>query len=101
MDVPFDVRVDWLAAYSHEQGYNEYNDDEIVELAKGKGSEEEVSIDIPISHNQACNVIETLLRYLEQQSDVPFTVEHQLSELHLSKKLKKTSVIQTADYSTT
>ena len=52
MDVPFDIRVDWLAADGHEQGYYEYSD-EIIELAKGKDdNKEEISIDIPISHNQ-------------------------------------------------
>ena len=53
MDVSRDVRVDWLAANSHEQDYYEYDDDKI---ARGKDDSEKevVSIDVPISHSQAC-----------------------------------------------
>ena len=45
MDIPLDIRPNWLAG---EQGQYEYNNDVIVEVPS----------DMPVSHNQTGNILE-------------------------------------------
>ena len=74
MEVPSEERTDWLAADKDDCGYREFSEEEIVSIAReevAENSEEENDdheITSPtVSHASACQALQTVLTYLEQQ----------------------------------
>ena len=71
-------KANWLTADDHDCGYHDYTEEEIAVLATeengandGGSEDEDEKNHSVISHSQACNALETVLAYLQQQPNVP------------------------------
>ena len=74
--VPTEERSDWLMLENNDKGYHEYTDEEIVANVTKRieeiDEEDDDVITQDVTHAQACEALETVLAYLEQQPDKPF-----------------------------
>lgn len=79
---------------NNDQGYHEYTDEELVMHVR-EGSEEnndEEDDDVvtqTVSHTQACQSLETVLLYLEQQLNVPMSTSVLLNSLLIQTARKR------------
>ena len=76
LHVPTEERSDWLMHENSDKGYHEYTDEEIVanftKRIEEIDEEDDDVVTQEVTHAQACEALETLLAYLEQQPDVAF-----------------------------
>ena len=76
LHVPTEERSDWLMLDNNDKGYHEYTDEEIVANVTKRieeiDEEDDDVITQDVTHAQACEALETVLAYLEQQPDIPF-----------------------------
>ena len=80
LDVPVDERIDWLKKDDNDTGYHDYTDEEIITLVHNEIESGDNNVDSEddedylnassISHAQACEALETVHKYLDQQPDV-------------------------------
>ena len=79
LHVPAEERSDWLMLNKNYPGYQEYTDEELVTHVTGKSEENDDEDDDDnivtqtASHSQACQALETVLVYLEQQPEIPMS----------------------------
>ena len=79
MDVPSEERTDWLTADNGDPGYREITEEEIISIAKKDDAvtnetedDDDEEVTSPnVSHASACQALQTVLTYLEQQPAVP------------------------------
>ena len=96
-NIPTQEREEWIAADVNDPGYHEYTEDEIIKIAQDEVSgvqeeEYEEEIDEPmVTHTQACEAAETLLKYLEQQPDIPISTTIFLNGLLMQAARKRAS----------
>ena len=70
-------RTDWLPADEGDPSYREYTEEEIASIVREENEanddeEDDDDIVLPtVSHATACQAIETILTYLEQQPFIP------------------------------
>ena len=61
---------------NNDKGYHEYTNEEIVANVTKRieeiDEEDDDVITLDVTHAQACEALETVLAYLEQQPDIPF-----------------------------
>ena len=88
LHVPAEERSDWLTLDKNDPGYHEYTDEELVTHVReeSEGNDEEEDDDDNIvtqtgSHSQACQALETVLVYLEQQPEIPMSTTVLLNSL--------------------
>ena len=74
LHVPAEERSDWLTLDKNDSGYHEYIDEELVTHVREEIEENDEEEDDDdnvvtqtVSHSQACQALETVLVYLEQQ----------------------------------
>ena len=96
-NIPTQEREEWIAADVNDPGYHKYTEDEIIKIAHEEVSgvqeeEDEEEIDEPlVTHTQACEAAETLLKYLEQQPDIPISTTILLNGLLMQAARKRAS----------
>ena len=96
MDVPSEGRTDWLTADEGDPGYREFSEEEIVSIARDEntenteeeGDEEEITPPT-VSHAKACEALQTVLMYLEQQPTAPMGTTVILNGLLLETAKKR------------
>ena len=77
MKIPSEERRDWLQAHEGDSSYQEYTEEKIASIVREENEanddkEDDDDIVLPtVSHVTACQVIETILTYLEQQLFIP------------------------------
>ena len=77
MDVPSEEKTDWLTADERDPGYREFSEEEIVSIARDENTEnakeedDEEITPLTVSHAKACQALQTVLMYLEQQPKAP------------------------------
>ena len=77
MGIPTEEGANWLTADECDTSYHEYTEEEIASIVRmereqSNEEEEEEDINPPIvSHASACQALQTVLTYLEQQPSVP------------------------------
>ena len=102
LQVPNEEISDWLTVENSDPGYREFTDDELVVHVTGQSDEnedddEEDVVTHTVSHAQACQALETVLTYLEQQPDTSISTTVLISGLGQTAKkildtLKQTRV---------
>ena len=79
LHVSSEERLDWLTLENNDPGYHEYTDQELVmhvrEESEEKNEEGDAIVTQTVSHVQACQALETVLAYLEQQLEIPMTLK--------------------------
>ncbi len=99
MDIPETDQSEWLAADNSEFGYRDFSDEEIVRIVREETDsiteeeEEECQQSHPkISHTKACQALEVILSYAEEQPDIPMSTSLIINGLlaQASKKKAKT-----------
>ena len=100
-NVPAQEREEWIAADANDPGYHEYTEDEIIKIAReeisGEQKEEEDEEEIDeqtVTHAQACEAAEILLKYLEQQPDIPVSSTILLNGLLMQAVRKRASSLK-------
>ena len=94
LHVPAEERSDWLTLDSNDPGYHEYTDEELVIHGNASEEKEENEEDNDelftqnVSHAQACQALETVLAYVEQQPEVPMSTTILLNSLLIQTKEK-------------
>ena len=98
MSIPREERVHWLTTDDEDLGYRDIDEDDIIELVQNEATradmeEEQDSEAVPllVSHGRACDAIETVLAYLEQQPDVPMVATVTLNGLLMKAARKRAS----------
>ena len=78
MGVPSEERTGWLKADEHDPGYCEFSEAEIISIGREKNEEtneeeaDDDKINPPtVSHASACQALQTVITYLEQQPTAP------------------------------
>ena len=78
MEVPSEEKMEWLRADEGDPGYQEFTEEEIISIAReeneGALTNEDADDEIippTVSHATACQSIQTLLTYFEQQPTAP------------------------------
>ena len=88
LHVPAEERSDWLTLDKNDPGYHEYTDEELVTHVREESEENDEEEDDDdnvvtqtVSHSQACQALETVLVYLEQQPEIPMSTTVLLNSL--------------------
>ena len=88
LHVPAEERSDWLTLDKNDPGYHEYTDKELVTHVREESEENDEEEDDDdnvvtqtVSHSQACQALETVLVYLEQQPEIPMSTSVLLNSL--------------------
>ena len=95
LHVPAEERSDWLTLDSNDPGYHEYTDEELVIHGNASEEKEENEEDNDelftqnVSHAQACQALETVLAYVEQQPEVPMSTTILLNSLLIQTARKR------------
>lgn len=106
LNIPCEGRVHWLTTDDEDLGYRDIDEDDIIELvqneATGADMEEEQddeAVPLLVSHGRACDAIETVLAYLEQQPDVPMIATVTLNGLLMKAARKRASSMMQTEIS--
>ena len=94
LHVPAEERADWLTHESNDPGYHEYTDEELVTHVREESEENDDEDDNDVvtqtaSHAQACQALETVLAYLEQQPEIPMSTTVLLNGLLIQTARKR------------
>ena len=87
LHVPAEERSNWLTLDKNDPGYHEYTDKELVTHVSEESeeiNEEDDGDNVvtqTVSHSQACQALETVLVYLEQQPEISMSTTVLLNSL--------------------
>ena len=92
--VPAEERSDWLTLEKNDPGYHEYTDEELVthvreESEENDDEDDDSVVTQTVSHSQACQALETVLVYLEQQPEIPMSTTVLLNSLLIQTARKR------------
>ena len=98
MDIPHEDHREWLATDSIEYGYRDPSDEEIIRIVREETDntteEEEQDNSLPkVSHAKACQALETIILYAEEQSDIPMSTSLILNGLLLQASEKRAGTL--------
>ena len=98
MDIPHEDHREWLAADNNEYGYGDPSDEEIIRIVleetDNTTEEEEQDNSLPkVSHAKACQALETILLYAEEQPDIPMSTSLILNGLLLQASQKRAGTL--------
>ncbi len=91
-----DCQTEWLTADSQDCGYHDYTEEEIIALATeqnegndNESEDEDDGVSHVVSHSQACDALETVLTYLQQQAHVPESTTVTINSLLIETNKKR------------
>lgn len=100
LDIPPTEREAWITADQGEAGYHDFTDEEIITLVREENNgsneqeDEEEESQVTVSHAQACQAIETVMKYLEQQPKVPMNTTVLLNGLLMETTRKRANCLK-------